>query len=200
MGSRRAHGDSSWGRVPWLVERLEGRDSLVANPDPDVQVPTGYSQWDLQQRLRARIPSGYVDVNVQHSTTSNVPRFDVTNDVAGGTRKWAEWSYGPQERTMVAATASRSVRGQAVWTTMASYQAISESRIKRRFGQDWRTTQLEHVDVWGLNSVLRGQRREVSWEAGLDGQWNGVTSASSLNLETGPLRPIGLARAVGRPC
>ena len=186
MGSWRAHGDSSWGRVPWLVERLEGRDSLVANPDPDVQVPTGYSQWDLQQRLRARIPSGYVDVNVQHSTTSNVPRFDVTNDVAGGTRKWAEWSYGPQERTMVAATASRSVRGQAVWTTMASYQAISESRIKRRFGQDWRTTQLEHVDVWGLNSVLRGQRREVSWEAGLDGQWNGVTStASSLNLETG---------------
>ena len=41
MGTWRAHGDSTWGRVPWLVERIEGRDTLVANPDPNVQSLTG---------------------------------------------------------------------------------------------------------------------------------------------------------------
>ena len=190
MGSWRAHGDSTWGLVPWVVERVDGRDTLVANADPEVQVPTGYSQWDVQQRVRAALPGGSVDLNVQHSTTTDVPRFDVRNDVAGGMPKWAEWSYGPQERTLVSASLSRSLWGRTVWNTMASYQAISESRIKRRFGQGARITQLEDVDVWGLTSVLRGNRRGISWESGVDAQWNDVTStASALDLVTGNVSP-----------
>ena len=185
MGTWRAHGDSTWGRVPWLVERIEGRDTLVANPDPNVQSPTGYDQWDVQQRFRAKVPRGYVDVNVQHSTTSDVPRFDVFNDVAGGVQKWAEWSYGPQKRTLFATNLVQGIRG-AVWQTMASYQAVEESRIKRRFGQDDRITQRENLDVWGVTSVVRGQRRNVDWETGVDGQWNDVASAATaLNLVTG---------------
>ena len=190
MGSWRAHGDSTWGLVPWVVERVDGRDTLVANADPEVQVPTGYGQWDVQQRVRAALPGGSIDLNIQHSTTTDVPRFDVRNDVAGGLPKWAEWSYGPQERTLVSAASSQNLWGRTVWTTMASYQAISESRIKRRFGQDARITQLEDVDVWGLTSVLRGNRRGISWESGVDAQWNDVTStASALNLVTGGVSP-----------
>ena len=185
MGTWRAHGDSTWGRVPWLVERIEGRDTLVANPDLNVQSPTGYDQWDVQQRFRAKVPRGYVDVNVQHSTTSDVPRFDVFNDVAGGVQKWAEWSYGPQKRSLFATNLVQGIRG-AVWQTMVSYQAVEESRIKRRFGQDDRITQRENLDVWGVTSVVRGQRRNVDWEAGVDGQWNAVASAATaLSLVTG---------------
>ena len=190
MGSWRAHGDSTWGLVPWVVERIDGRDTLVANDDPDVQVPTGYGQWDVQQRVRAALPGGSIDLNVQHSTTTDVPRFDVRNDEAGGMPKWAEWSYGPQERTLVSAGLSQSIWSRTVWTTMASYQAISESRIKRRFGQDARITQLEDVDVWGLTSVLRGNRRGISWESGVDAQWNDVSStASAFNLTSGSVSP-----------
>jgi hemoglobin/transferrin/lactoferrin receptor protein len=183
MGTWRAHGDSTWGLVPWVVERVEGRDTLVANPNPEVQIPTAYEQWDLQQRFQVRSRRGHAEINVQHSTTGDVPRFDVQNDVSGGLPKWAEWNYGPQDRTLVALSGSRALRGGAVWSTLASYQAVEESRIKRRLGQDWRVTQLEELDVWGANSALRGHRRGVSWEAGLDGQWNDVSStASALNL------------------
>jgi len=185
MGSWRAHEDSTWGLVPWVVDRTGGRDTLVANPDPEVQISTAYEQWDVQQRLRVRSRRGHAELNVQHSTTGDVPRFDVQNDVSGDLPKWAEWNYGPQERTLVALSGSRALHGGAVWSTLASYQAVEESRIKRRFGQDWRVTQLEELHVWGANSTIRGHRRGVTWEAGMDGQWNDVAStASALNLVT----------------
>lgn len=190
MGSNRTHGDSTWGLVPFVVERMEGRDTLISNPDPEVQVPTGYDQWDLQQRMRVRLSSGHVDLNVQHSTTSDVPRFDTYNDEVNGQPKWAEWFYGPQERTLVAATTVFPLPSGPIWTTTASLQKIQESRIKRRFGQDWRVTQLEKLDVWGLNSVLRGHRGEWRWESGLDAQWNDVTStATGTDIETGRTAP-----------
>ena len=189
-GANRTHGDSTWGLVPFVVERMAGRDTLISNPDPEVQVPTGYDQWDLQQRLRVRLSSGHVDLNVQHSTTSDVPRFDTYNDEVNGQPKWAEWFYGPQERTLVAATAVFPLPRGAIWTTTASFQKIQESRIRRRFGQDWRVTQLENLDVWGLNSVLRGHRGEWRWESGLDAQWNDVHStATGMDIETGQTSP-----------
>ena len=190
MGSNRMHGDSTWGLVPFVVERVEGRDTLIANSDPEVQVPTGYDQWDLQQRVRVGLSSGHVDLNVQHSTTSNVPRFDTYNDEVNGQPKWAEWFYGPQERTLVAATTVFHLPRGPIWTTTASVQKIQESRIKRRFGKDWRVTQLEKLDVWGLNSVLRSRRGEWHWESGLDAQWNDVNStASGTDIETGRMAP-----------
>ena len=155
--------------VPWVVDRTGGRDTLVANPDPEVQTSTAYEQWDVQQRLRVRSRRGHAELNVQHSTTGDVPRFDVQNDVSGDLPKWAEWNYGPQERTLVALSGSRALRGGAVWSTLASYQAVEESRIKRRFGHDWRVTQLEELEVWGATSTVRGHRRGVTWEAGMDG-------------------------------
>ena len=182
------HGDSTWGLVPFVVQRVNGQDTLIENENPNVQTPTEYSQWDVQQRMRWALREGSLDVNVQHSTTSDVPRFDVQNDLSGGQVKWAEWNYGPQERTMVATTFSRRMRGGAIWSTLASYQAIEESRIKRRFGAEERITQLEDVDVWGWASVLRGRRGGMNWETGMDGQWNDVVStATSVNLQTGDL-------------
>ena len=190
MGSNRTHGDSTWGLVPFVVERMEGRDTLISNPNPQVQVPTGYDQWDLQQRMRVRLSSGHVDLNVQHSTTSDVPRFDTYNDEVNGQPKWAEWFYGPQERTLVAATTVFPLPRGPIWTTTTSFQKIQESRIKRRFGQDWRVTQLENLNVWGLNSVLRGHRGEWHWESGLDAQWNDVNSAATgTDIETGRTAP-----------
>ena len=188
MGSRRLHGDSTWGKVPFLVERINERDTLMINPNPERQVPSGFSQLDLQQRFRVRAGGFDVDLNLQHSTTSDVPRFDVFNDLSGGIQKWAEWSYGPQNRTLVAATVSHSLGARSVWTTVGSFQAVEESRIKRRFGNDVRITQLEKLDVWGLSSFLRGQVRQWRWEVGIDGQWNDVKStAQGEQLTSGEL-------------
>ena len=129
-----------------------------------------------------RWPKGHW-MYVQH--TSDVPRFDVQNDLSGGQVKWAEWNYGPQERTMVSTTFSRRIRGGAMWSTLASYQAIEESRIKRRFGAEERITQLEDVDVWGWASVLRGRRGGMNWETGMDGQWNDVVYSNLCEFADG---------------
>lgn len=189
MGAWRVHGDSTWGLVPTLVARIDGRDSVVANPDPQRQAPTGYEQWDVQQRMAWRLGATKVDANVQHSTTSNVPRFDVYNDVSGGNPKWAEWAYGPQRRSLAAVTVTRPVRG-IQWNTVASVQRIDEERIKRRFGQTSRVSQLEQVEVWGLTSTAHGRWRNVRWEGGVDGQWNDVVStATATDIETGATRP-----------
>ena len=186
MGSWRAHGDSSWGLVTHLVDRRAGRDVVVDNDDPQVQSPTGYSQWDLQQRMRLKLREGFVDVNVQHSTTTDVPRFDVYNDRVGALPKWAEWHYGPQTRTMLGATHQWAFSDRWVWTTLGSLQEVEESRIKRRFGQGQRVSQLEQVRVWGWTSVLRGRIREWRVEGGLDGQWNRVaSSARGTDIVTG---------------
>ena len=124
------------------MERIEGRDTLVANPDPNVQSPTGYDQWDVQQRFRAKVPRGYVDVNVQHSTTSDV-RFDVFNDVAGGAQKWAEWSYGPQNAPL-----RHEPRPGHPGRSVANHgelPSVEESRIKRRLA---RTTASPNARTW----------------------------------------------------
>ena len=190
MGSWRTHGDSTWGLVPSLVQQVGGRDTLIDNPDPEVQVPTGYDQWDLQHRMFVSTPISQFDVNFQHSTTSDVPRFDVFNDMVGDQPKWAEWSYGPQRRSMLSLSSLSSLWGNVFWTTTASYQHVEESRIKRRFEGLQRVTQKEALDVWGLSSVMRGRKNQVGWEAGLDGQWNTVSSvAQSVHVQTGATSP-----------
>ena len=54
-------------------------DSAEANPDPDVQPGTGFDQTDLLQKVRYGERERYVELNIQHSTGSNVPRFDRRN-------------------------------------------------------------------------------------------------------------------------
>jgi hemoglobin/transferrin/lactoferrin receptor protein len=189
MGRWRAHGDSTWGKVPWVVQHIDGRDTVVANSNPDEQVPTGYDQWDFQHRMAMRWGGTHLDLNLQHSTTSDVPRFDVYNDVSGGTLKWAEWMYGPQRRSLVALTLNQAVVDMR-WTTVASYQKVQEERIKRRFGQDERVVQLEELQVLGLTSTLWGRRGLLRWEVGMDSQWNDVMStAQAVNLSSGDERP-----------
>ena len=172
MGSWRAHGDSSWGLVTHLVDRRAGRDVVVDKRRPtSFSRPRGTANGICRQRMRLKLREGFVDVNVQHSTTTDVPRFDVYNDRVGALPKWAEWHYGPQTRTMLGATHQWAFSDRWVWTTLGSLQEVEESRIKRRFGQGQRVSQLEQVRVWGWTSVLRGRIREWRVEGGLDGQW-----------------------------
>ena len=161
MGSWRAHGDSTWGLVTHLVERRAGRDVLVDNADPEIQAPTGYSQWDIQQRMRLRLREGFVDVNVQHSTTTDVPRFDVYNDRVGALPKWAEWRYGPQERTMLAVTHQKAFSGGWVWTTLGSLQDVEGVSHQKAL-------------CAGRQDHPAGKRARVGLDLGLEGTHSGM--------------------------
>jgi hemoglobin/transferrin/lactoferrin receptor protein len=179
MGSRRVHGDSEWGLVPFIAVRIDGADSLMANPDPELQSPTGYSQKDFLHKLRFGIPGGAIETNIQYSTTSNISRFDKINDFSEEGLKWAEWNYGPQERFMTAISWEQYLGIPGSLHTTLAYQNISESRFNRLFGAAFREARTEEVDVYSMSSIWKSSPfRGDGWkfEAGVDGQWNEVDS------------------------
>ena len=179
MGSWRAHGDSTWGLVPFIATRINGVDSLISNPDPKKQSPTGYTQNDFLHKLRVGIPGGAIETNIQYSKSSNIARFDKINDFSGDSLRWAEWNYGPQERFMTAVTWEQYLGLPGSLHTTFAFQKISESRIKRLFGSAFRTTQEEQVEVLSMSSIWKSSPfRGDGWkfEAGFDGQLNEVES------------------------
>lgn len=179
MGSWRAHGDSTWGLVPFIATRINGVDSLISNPDPEKQSPTGYTQNDFLHKLRLGIPGGAIETNIQYSKSSNIPRFDKINDFSGDSLRWAEWNYGPQERLMTAVTWEQYLGLPGSLHTTFAFQKISESRIKRLFGSAFRTVQEEKVEVLSMSSIWKSSPfRGDGWkfEAGFDGQLNAVES------------------------
>ena len=175
MGAWRPHGSEDWGRVPWKVRTesngTEVMDLAETNGDLDVQPGTGFDQTDLLQKVRIGDRERYVELNVQHSTGSNVPRFDRLNDAAsGGGPKWAQWDYGPQKRTLVSAQCAGLVRSIGHVSLTAAWQQIEESRLKARFGSQDREVQRERVGVRSVSlDVDRMVRR---WRASAGAYWS----------------------------
>ncbi len=180
MGRRRNHGDATWGLDSLYVVRFGDVDSVMTNASPEVQMGSGYHQTDVLQKLRIQAGSGLVDLNFQFSTSTNVPRYDVSSDFSNGQLKWAEWDYGPQKRAMGSVKYSRQLyQWNVQWESQFSVQRIEESRIKRRFGADWRETQTEGVRV--LNGYTTFNKRWYSGlnlTAGFSAAWDAVTSVA----------------------
>lgn len=177
MGKWRPHGDGDWGRIPWLLHvRTDGgevRDSIADNPDLDLQPGTGYHQTDLVQKVRYGRRDRHVELNIQHSTGSDVPRFDRLNDTASpGVPKWAQWAYGPQNRSMISARFIGRVRHVGMVAVTGAWQQIDESRRMARFGQQEREVQSEHVEVLSLgvdvDRMIRGWRTSAGFQLSHD--------------------------------
>ncbi len=184
-----ANGSLWWNTL--YVERINGVDSVLRNPDPLVQRHTGYSQIDLMQKFLF-IPNGKLShlVNFQLSTSSDIPRYDrlALIDDATGLPVYAEWSYGPQRRILASYTLT--LYGDSAFydkaTVIASFQKIDQDRITRRLGSSKRKRQEEDVMVYALNAdftkELRG-KHELRY--GMEVTYNDVqSSATSTNINT----------------
>ena len=142
MGKWRLHGDATWGLDSVYVVRENGMDHVRINEEANVQLGSGYDQTDFLQKLRYQTHRGVWDLNLQWSTSSDIPRYDVSFETSGGAPKWATWNYGPQRRSLASLRYGSSIaRWDIAWNTVVSVQTIEESRIKRRFGSDWQETQ-----------------------------------------------------------
>ncbi len=182
MGENRMHGDSAWGLASLYIQSINGVDSVLENPDSHLQLGTGYSQTDFMHKLRLAIPGGALQTNVQYSTSSDIPRYDKINSINDGTfsPKWAEWSYGPQDRLLTDLNWEQFLGIPGSLHTTIAYQNIKESRLKRRLGYLEREEQYENVDVLSATSIWRSSpRSDWGFEMGVDGQWNGVNSTSN---------------------
>jgi len=178
MGKWRHHGNATWGLDTVFVARGDSTDVVHTNDNSNVQKGSGYFQWDFLQKFRIRLPGAMLDLNVQKSLSSDIPRYDVSAEYSGQQLKWAEWNYGPQKRTLASARYTRSLsRWNVQWQSLLAYQKVEESRIKRRFGSDWRESQIEQVSVLnGFSTFQKSWYNGVKVTAGISGSFDSVQS------------------------
>ena len=177
MGS---HGPEDYIR-PEYVEVIDGIDTVVVNPDPLVQVPTGYDQINLMQKARYE-PSDHLnfDIGLYYTTTSDFSRYDRLIRYRGDELRSAEWNYGPQRWFManfqVTKLSSNSNLYDKIQTT-AAYQNFQESRMDRNFGDVIRNVREEAVDAFSVNLDLEKQlSRNTELFYGAEYIYNKITS------------------------
>jgi hemoglobin/transferrin/lactoferrin receptor protein len=150
MGSR---GPNEYLRSQY-VATINGKDSTVSNSDPQKQVPSGYRQINLMQKIRFK-PNDTWDFNYgfHYSGTSDYPRYDRLLRYRGDNLRSAEWYYGPQVWMMNALNVSNS--RDSGWydnlNLILVYQFFEESRHDRDFGKTTKFHRKETVRALSAN-------------------------------------------------
>ena len=191
IGKKGTKGYESWGRRPFYVQRFNNKDSIVQNADSFKQIPNGYQQWDLMQKVLFQ-PNDHVShvLNIQHSNSSDIPRYDRLTEIgSNGKPAQAEWYYGPQTRTL-AAYKLKLTKKQLAYDKMqmtVSHQDITESRHSRGFNSSKITHRNERVKVNAINADFEkaiGSKSELRY--GIEMTHNDVQStASRVNVNSG---------------
>lgn len=174
---------------PFVVERIEGKDSVIENPNPLIQDPTGYSQFNIMQKFRY-VPNESWDLNYDfhYSRTSEYARFDrlsETNDE--GVPRNAVWNYGPQIWMMnhLNITNSGNHKLYDFLSIRLAHQYFQESRIDRRFNHERLRTRLEEVNALSLNVDFEKKGKTGTLFYGVEGVQNDVNSnATAVNINT----------------
>lgn len=196
QGNQRNTDMGQLGLRPFYVGFENNTDVKITNPDPLVQVSSGYKQIDLLQKVLFQ-PNERTRhlVNVQFSTSSDIPRYDRLTEVdAKGNLVHAQWYYGPQKRLLTAYGLTKQFTTGIAdeLKLIAAYQSIEESRHNRRFGNYGLQNRTENVGVWTLNADLKKQlTTSHTLRYGLEGTYNTVRStAYRQNVQTGKIDPL----------
>jgi hemoglobin/transferrin/lactoferrin receptor protein len=187
MGS---HGPNEYLREEYVIRQNDG-DFAISNPNDREQVPTGYSQINLLQKLAFK-PSEHIQLNagIIYSSTSDFDRYDALirrNDQ--GQFRNAEWYYGPQSWFM--GSLQTLIDRQNKWFDQAkitaAYQHFEESRNERQLDSPNLISNLEEVDAFSLNADFRKIfNSEHGLTYGFEGIVNSIESRGfSTDITTG---------------
>ncbi|MGB3545988.1 MAG: TonB-dependent receptor [Saprospiraceae bacterium] len=182
-GSNRPDRFPAFGRRNSLVVREDGRDRILANPDPDRQTGGGYRQVDVLQKLRYKIGSRQeLALNFQYSTSSDIGRYDQLTQTRNGRLRWAEWHYGPQTRALASLKYSDQQK-RLLWDyahLQLAYQLTEEDRFSRRRDDPLREEDRVTVHDWQANWLARRNLRSGDLMLGADLRHDRVTAAAQL--------------------
>lgn len=172
-----------------------GVDNVVLNNDNRIQRFSGYKQWDITQKfLFKQSDKVSHSLNLQHSNSSDVPRYDRLQDKRymsasiGTTLRYAEWFYGPQTRWLGAYELNVAPAGFFdQFRINVHYQKIEESRQQREYRRyDRFDSRVEKLNIWGFIIDTRKKWNKNEITIGADGQLNDLTSsATRTNLTSG---------------
>ena len=201
-GSNRNHGFDDWGKVFYYSDNLNGNysESPTKNSDPELLLNTSYTQTDILQKFFVPLSKNTdLKVNLQYSTSSDVPRFDRLTELRDETDtsdlKFAEWFYGPQNRLLI--SSQLLIHPNKNWiengAITVAYQNIGESRIQRKFGSLERSYREEKVNIFSVNgdfSVLLNKEKKRAVSYGFEFAYNDVISnayGKILNISDGEI-------------
>ncbi|MCM4155114.1 TonB-dependent receptor [Gramella sp. AN32] len=181
------HGPDDYLRPDYAI-RENGVDVQVENPDPLVQVPTGYNQINLLQKVKYMPANDWdFDLGLIYSTTSDYPRYDRLYRKRDGALRAAEWYYGPQTWFLgninINHKSNSNLYDKVQFT--GAYQYFAESRNDRDFGKPTLFSTEENVDAYSANLDFVKDFSESQFFYGFEYVLNHVNSEGSFrNIET----------------
>lgn len=181
MGNK--NGPESYLRTDYQTSE-DGRDLLILNPNPLIQVGSGYRQINLMQKIRFQASQRTVwDYGFHYSKSTDIPRYDRLIEKRDGSFRFARWDYGPQTWMMntlkLTHTAERKWFDQV--KLIAAHQLFEESRIDRRFGKTEEFNRLEKVNAFSLNAdFLKHLNLDNFLTYGFESVLNKVSSMGSV--------------------
>ncbi len=195
MGTKTQALDTLWRVREYYVEPVNGKDVRVKNDDIYLQKFSGYTQYDILQKMAFKASDNLsLGLNVQLSNSSNVPRYDRLTDTAGVLLSQAEWYYGPQKRFMTSFDVKQTDKAALFQniTFNINFQDIEESRHTRGFGRPNLTSRIEKVQVLGANLDFQRTIGAHDLRTGIDGQRSQVKStAFTTDASTNIITPNG---------
>ncbi len=165
---------------PTYLGIQDGVDSPIQNPDPEVQVPSGYDQTNVMQKIRYKVSEQTeLSYGFHYSKSGFIPRYDRLIDSNSSGLRFAEWSYGPQIWMMnnfgISHRSNSKLFDQV--NIKIAQQYFEESRIDRRKGNLNRNTRTEKVNAYSANAdFVKNIRKESFLSYGLELITNDVKS------------------------
>ncbi|WP_245949322.1 TonB-dependent receptor plug domain-containing protein [Echinicola strongylocentroti] len=139
---------------PFYVARINGKDSVVQQDDPLMQLPSGYSQINIMQKVRYSPGNNWdLQYGFHYSNTSQYGRYDRHNRMRDGLPRYGEWNYGPQKWIMNHLEANH-ISPKKLYDKISirlAHQRFGESRISRSLNNITREIRRERVDAYSLN-------------------------------------------------
>jgi len=178
---------------PEYAERINGVDTKITNSDPEKQIPTGYDQINLMEKVLFK-PNDKWSYNYgfHYSTTSDNPRYDNLIRYRSAALRSTEWYYGPQKwmmNNLVIANAQEHNWYDSMKIGLA-HQFFEESRHDRNFGAANRTNNTEKVNALSANfdfEKILAEKHSIYY--GAEVIYNKVNSTGSIeNINTGAIQ------------
>ena len=191
MGS---HGPEDYLRPEYVVTN-NGQDQIVQNSNSKIQIPTGYNQINLLQKVHFEPQDNLsFDLGLIYTTTSDYSRYDRLIRYREDELRSAEWYYGPQQwflgNLQMTKISSSSNLYDKIQTTLA-YQNFKESRNDRNYQSNIKDIRKEAVDAFSFNGdfeKLLSPKTELFY--GVEYVYNKVNSTGNeLNIETNESTP-----------
>lgn len=175
---------------PQYVDRINGIDTLVNNPNDREQLFSGYKQVNFIQKFGIKLnEKTTMGIHFSLAQTTNVPRYDRLIQESGEGLKYSEWYYGPNTwlNAGVSLLSESSTLLFDEWKLNLDYQFYKESRHDRRFAEIERRNRTETVNGVNFNLDFNKNLNEnLQMFYGAELWYNLVASEAFIeNIESG---------------